>query len=56
MTEAEMNRKIAAMERITNEALKSKESTWQLLIDAGIYTEEDKRKHEEKMAKKKNKK
>ncbi len=52
MTEEQAQEFIAAARRITDEALKSKDTTWQLLIDAGIYTEDDKIKHEAKLARK----
>lgn len=45
-----------AMTEITEEALKSKETTWQLLIDLGLYTQEDKRRNEERLRRQKNKK
>ncbi len=56
MTEYEMNRVLKAMEEHDAELSKSKEATWKFLIDAGIETEESRRKHEEKEKKRERKK
>jgi hypothetical protein len=44
---------IKDMRKICAEILKSKDACWEFLISAGINTEEDRRKHEEKEAGKK---
>jgi hypothetical protein len=56
MTEYEMNRILKAMEEHGAELSKSKDATWKFLIDAGIETEESRRKHEEKEKKRERKK
>jgi hypothetical protein len=56
MTEYEMNRILEAMEKHGAELSKSKEATWKFLIEAGIETEESRRKHEAKEKKKESKK
>ncbi|WP_431213648.1 hypothetical protein ACQ86N_01675 [Puia sp. P3] len=56
MTEAEAKELIDFMHKKTNELLKSKDACWKFLIDAGIETEESRRKHEEKMQKRGKKK
>jgi hypothetical protein len=56
MTEAEMNKILKAMDESAAEALKSKEASWKFLIDLGIETEESRKKHEEKEAKRRKKK
>jgi hypothetical protein len=48
MTTVELQEFLNAMRRITNEALKSKESARQLLVDAGIWTEESKKNSKKK--------
>jgi DNA-binding transcriptional regulator PaaX len=53
MTEAEMNEMLKAIDEVFTEVLKSKEASWKFLIDAGIETEESRKKHEEKESKKK---
>jgi len=56
MTQKEMNEMLKAIDEVFDEALKSKEATWKFLIDAGIETEESRRKHEAKEAKRRKKK
>lgn len=56
MTDNEAKELIDFMHKRTDELLKSKEACWKFLIRAGIETEESRRKHEEKMKKKKMKK
>jgi len=51
MTEKESKELIDFIEKRTKELLKSKDACWEFLIDAGIETEESRRKHEEKMKK-----
>lgn len=53
MTEAKADEMIKDMRKMCAEILKSKDACWELLISAGINTEEDRRKHEEKEAGKK---
>ena len=53
MTVAEADEMIKGMSEIKAKLLKSKDACWKFLISAGIYTEEDRRKHEEKEALKK---
>jgi hypothetical protein len=56
MTKAEADEIIQGIQEMTAELVKSKEASWKFLIDAGIYTEEDRRKHEEKEKKRESKK
>jgi hypothetical protein len=56
MTKVEADELIKAMRETTAELVKSKEACWRHLIDAGIETEESRRKHEAKEKKKERKK
>ena len=57
MTEYEMNRILKAMEEHDAKLSKAPiEATWKFLIEAGIETEESRRKHEAKLKRKERKK
>ena len=56
MTKVEADEIIKGMRETTAELVKSKEACWKYLIDAGIETEESRRKHEAKLKRKERKK